>query len=264
MDKSAVRIIFKEVSHMAFLPVFFLILYLLFSVCDCIWALKRAHLESGRLKLSEVNQKLAAIYTRRFRTLKFCLMPLLLLFYLMSCRFGWPLTGMIRSQDISWLIILALISGWAGDTLLEVSPKLFPAGLGAFLLGHIFYIIAFASPFFSMSAPKKIPLILACALMSVVYVVYMIRELLSIEETKPLRIPFGLYLAALALLFVSASLRLSYRSPLSAGISLLGAALFITSDTLLAFRMFKRSDERGVMPTYTAAQLLLILGVLLG
>ena len=141
---------------MAFLPVFFLILYLLFSVCDCIWALKRAHLESGRLKLSEVNQKLAAIYTRRFRTLKFCLMPLLLLFYLMSCRFGWPLTGMIRSQDISWLIILALISGWAGDTLLEVSPKLFPAGLGAFLLGHIFYIIAFASPFFSMSAPKKI------------------------------------------------------------------------------------------------------------
>ena len=250
---------------MTYIPVIFFFLYILFSVCDCVWAEKRAHLEDGKITLDDVGKKLAKVYTRRFRLLKFCLMPLLLAFYLTSCLCGWPsllapLAGGFP-KTISWLIVLALVCGWAGDTLLEVSPKLFPAGLGSFLLGHVFYITAFARPFFSAEKPRLLPFFL-CLIVCLLYIAFMVRELFRIEATKPLRIPLGLYLLALVLLILSVSLRFSYASLLSACTGILGAALFITSDTILSFRMFKGLDERGIMSTYTAAQLLLVLSFL--
>ncbi|MBO4888870.1 MAG: lysoplasmalogenase [Firmicutes bacterium] len=246
---------------MIFIPILFLVLYLVFSACDSIWAERRAQLKDGKVSKEGLNQRLADLYTQRFRLLKFCLMPLLLAFYLASALLGWPLSGMLQPQPINWLIVLALICGWAGDVLLEVSPKLFPAGLGSFLAGHIFYIIAFARPFFqAQSSQRFLPLIL-CFVISVFYLLFMIHQLFQIEDTRPLRIPLGLYLGALVLLFLSTSLRFSYASPLSACLGLLGAILFTTSDTILSFRMFKGTGETGIMETYTAAQFLLVLAV---
>ena len=245
------------------------LLYILFSIGDCIWAEKRSHLRAGRLQPEDLTSLKRRIYTRRFRLLKFFLMPLLLGFYLSSSLLGWPLTVAFLPRSPLVSVIFALIFGWGGDTLLELSPALFPFGLFSFLLGHIFYVTAFLTPragaasvlSFPTFSRAVFPLILLLIL--VVYGVLMVRRLLFLPETKKLRVPLMLYLVMLIVLLLSAGLYLNAGRNLGGLLCFLGAALFVTSDSILAFHLFTDRPDSGVMETYTSAQLLLVLGLLL-
>ena len=156
-----------------------------------------------------------------------------------------------------------------GDTLLELSPALFPFGLFSFLLGHIFYVTAFLTPrtgaisvlSFPTFSRAVFPLILLLIL--VVYGVLMVRCLLFLPETKKLRVPLMLYLVMLIVLLLSAGLYLNAGRNLGGLLCFLGAALFVISDSILAFHLFTDRPDSGVMETYTSAQLLLVLGLLL-
>lgn len=253
---------------MELLSLAFFVLYILFSAGDCLWAEKRAALKRGTIREEDLR-RLKNLYTRRFRVLKFCLMPLLLLFYLSSSLWGWPfgLGSGLLPGPVELTIVLALIFGWAGDSLLELSPKLFPFGLFSFLLGHVFYILRFflRMGWDRIESPRLVSMILFGAVLAavIVYLSYMIREVFSIPETKKLRVPLILYLAALAMLVLSSGGLLSIRLDLPSGICFLGACLFVLSDSFLAFAMFKGRNEKGIMVTYTLAQLLLVLGALL-
>ena len=45
-------------------------------------------------------------------------------------------------------------------------------------------------------------------------------------------------------------------------LSWLGSIVFLISDTLLSYQTYTKSPQRGVMETYSIAQLLIVLGVI--
>ncbi|MBO6159753.1 MAG: lysoplasmalogenase [Firmicutes bacterium] len=247
----------------------FLVLYILCSLGDCLWADKRSRLKNGTLEEASVKSFYLKLYTRRFRVLKFTLMPLLLCFYLASSYWGWPFAISFLPKPPLIYIVLALLFGWLGDILLELSSRYFALGLASFLLGHIFYCLAFflsagAGSIFSADSVMPFILLGLLAALCVLYSVLMIRHLLFLPQTSKLRLPLVLYLFMLILLVFSSGIFLFMTRSAGALICLIGALLFITSDSILAFRLFKNGKERWIMPTYTLAQLAIILGMLIG
>ena len=244
---------------MDFIPVALLTLYVAASIIDSIWAEKRDDLRRGSLLPENMSRLLRKIYSRQYRYFKFTLMPLLLAFYVASCIFGWPETFKVGPQAPQVLIILALVFGWGGDAFLELSYKLFPLGVASFLIGHVFYIVHFMM---EVSWSMLSPWLLLAIPVYVVYLVFMAKSILPTPKAKPFTIPLIIYISSLVSLSISALLRLGSVNPLSFGLVLAGAVLFVLSDSLLAFHMFRGKGEVGVMETYTLAQLCLILGAL--
>ncbi len=146
-----------------------------------------------------------------------------------------------------WLV--GLFFGLAGDLFL-LSGRGFLPGLLSFLLGHIFYIAAFAQ---GMAGGPGPGLSLAVGLSALAIYAYFARLLVASRQKKYL-VPVLLYVAVTAVLVVMA---------IHSGIlypSVLGAVLFALSDFLLAFNKFARPSwyvEAGVSLTYYSAQWLL-------
>ncbi len=232
-----------------------LILYLAVAASDSILAeiinrfSRRTNRETRHRHVSEEQQK--QLY-HIFRILKFCLMPLLLLYYLAACaRSG---------SKPSDMIVLALGFGFGGDFLLEMGDKWFPLGTLSFLLGHVFYVIAFLLP---VRWATVLPALLVMAVPFAGYGVYMLVTLIRTPSAYPLRYVLTVYLAALISLSLSAFLRMTYTNLYSFLMVLIGSLLFLASDTILAFAQFQGKTRSGIMILYTAAQLLLIQGILL-
>jgi uncharacterized membrane protein YhhN len=154
----------------------------------------------------------------------------------------------------------------AGDVLLLVPGDLFLAGLGAFLLAHIAYVIAFNSTglVFNLGSFGIAGLI---ALLAVWLVRSLRRELRAAGRGK-LFTPVTIYSGVLALSLWSAVCTLLRPDwpILAAGLVALGAGLFFASDTLLAWNRFiyRLPGERMLsMVTYHLAQFALAGGVIL-
>ena len=232
-----------------------LIQYLAVAASDSILAeiinrfSRRTNRETRHRHVSEEQQK--QLY-HIFRILKSCLMPLLLLYYLAACaRSG---------SKPSDMIVLALGFGFGGDFLLEMGDKWFPLGTLSFLLGHVFYVIAFLLP---VRWATVSPALLVLAVPFAGYGIYMLVALIRTPSAYPLRYVLTVYLAALISLSLSAFLRMTYTNLYSFLMVLIGSLLFLASDTILAFAQFQGKTRSGIMILYTAAQLLLIQGILL-
>lgn len=166
-------------------------------------------------------------------------LPIIFILFLAFLKPGTPPT--------IWLV--GLFFGLAGDLFL-LSGRGFLPGLLSFLLGHIFYIAAFAE---AQPAAPGTGLAFAVALSSLAIYAYFARLLMASRQKKYL-LPVLLYVAVTAVLLAKA---------LQSGIlypSVLGAVLFGLSDFLLAFNKFSRQSwyvEAGVSLTYYPAQWLL-------
>jgi uncharacterized membrane protein YhhN len=148
----------------------------------------------------------------------------------------------------SWALLAALVLSLLGDVYLMLPDALFPAGLLAFLLGHLAYIAAFhAAPvtrliWFVIVAGASLPLAL---------------RILGAVREPPLRIGVGVYMAVISLMVASAIASGS----LTASI---GALLFFASDAMIALRRFVtrfNGDQLAVIVTYHLGQLLLVLAL---
>jgi len=148
----------------------------------------------------------------------------------------------------SWALLAALVLSLLGDVYLMLPDALFPAGLLAFLLGHLAYIAAFhAAPvtrliWFVIVAGASLPLAL---------------RILRAVRGPPLRIGVGVYMAVISLMVASAIASGS----LTASI---GALLFFASDAMIALRRFVtrfNGDQLAVIVTYHLGQLLLVLAL---
>ncbi len=188
---------------------------------------------------------------RAERIAKPLLMPLLLAFYLLSAKVPNP------------LIALALVCGFLGDTFLLGSGVFFLCGLFVFLLGHVFYITAFLKPpvFAAMT-----PLFWVSAiLLYVLYAVPVCRRLLPSVGPK-LRPAAILYMVFLLTMSCSSLLRYPCTDGTRFWLPFIGSLFFVASDTMLAFRAFRKDSckvpETAVMTTYLAAQALIVLGFL--
>ena len=181
--------------------------------------------------------------------LKPILIPLLILFVLVQ-----------RPQQFLPLIVGALVFSTLGDVFLLSDAELFfMLGLGSFFIAHILYCWIFSAALRREFAFKvnlwPLSIILTYLIVFLGYLWASLGELL---------IPVVAYAFIIStMLFLAWTWHLSAQKK-STFIILMGALLFVVSDSLLAISLFKSSfymDHFWVMLTYLAAQFLLIHGL---
>ncbi len=158
------------------------------------------------------------------------------------------------------ITLLALVFSLFGDILLifdDKSPNFFIAGLASFLLAHIMYVLIFLK---KRNPNQSLWLLLFLLILYAVGLFYFIKDGLG-----DMLIPVILYVLAIFSMVTSAYSRKGNLSRLSFNLVLIGALLFMFSDSLIALERFYRSfpfSSIAIMLTYGVAQLLIILGIL--
>ncbi len=163
--------------------------------------------------------------------------------------------------------ILALIFCWIGDTVLlfqATNELFFMAGLGSFLLAHIFYIItyrrhSYVRPLTESIATHKwrlaFPVILAGTGLVIVLYPYL----------GTLMLPVLAYALVLTIMTLTAVMRYGRTNHPSFWLVFFGALFFMASDSILAINKFMSPIGNGafvIMLTYCAAQFLIVEGIL--
>ncbi|HWA34863.1 MAG TPA: lysoplasmalogenase [Cyclobacteriaceae bacterium] len=175
------------------------------------------------------------------------------------------LIGYYLSSDAvrNTTFVRALFFCWTGDILLifqSEAPVFFMAGLGAFLIGQILYIISFRrmqeeGHGNELSVPQKMrfsfPVVLAgTGLVAILF-----------PKLAGLKFPVLLYAIALMLMVMTAIFRYGRTNPKSYWPMLFGAILFMISDATLAMNKFYSPVPTAglwIMLTYVAAQYLIV------
>lgn len=160
------------------------------------------------------------------------------------------------------LLAAALVFCMFGDVAMEVD--LVP-GIGMFLIAHLLYNADFLWHA-STVGPTIIPMAvsLVCFAVMVVYVFMLVRALQSTGPEIPpfiLRAGIFYFLLISATLSTSVLLWLTTNNPLGF-ITVIGAAFFILSDSLIGINAFRQKinhHELYIMPTYYLAIFLLAL-----
>ncbi|TCJ28992.1 lysoplasmalogenase [Nocardioides jejuensis] len=162
-----------------------------------------------------------------------------------------------------WLFV-ALAFGLLGDVLLlSDSVARFKAGLAAFLVGHLAYVLAFAAVGAGMWGATD----LATGFGPWIFVALMAAALAFTQQVLPnawksggpaLAVPMATYTLVIATM-------LWFAFATGLGLVALGAAIFVASDSILARDRFVAPLPRGhllVMITYLVGQALIVAGLL--
>lgn len=161
-------------------------------------------------------------------------------------------------------ILAALVFSWLGDILLMFSdpkPSFFLYGLVAFLTSHVFYIIAFSKPAHkALIIPlyKRHPWTL---LIPFGYAFYIYAELKS--DLGDMSVPVLIYVVVISTMLAVAMNRYGKVCAPSYAWILIGAILFVASDSILAINKFHHSIEYSrylIMLTYMLAQYSIVRG----
>ena len=198
---------------------------------------------------------LVAVYLNnesvRFIT-KPLLMPLLAIYLLQQ-------TSSATSSLKVW-IFLALFFSWVGDILLlfeERGSNFFLFGLSAFLVAQVFYIVFFHNI-------RMREYIRGNALLLLLVIVYysILVSVLS-PYLGNMRLPVRIYGVVLSFMVMLAMHTMLGKNKKAALWMMMGAILFVTSDSLLAFNKFFSSFNYAgliIMLTYGLAQLFITVG----
>jgi uncharacterized membrane protein YhhN len=167
--------------------------------------------------------------------------------------------GGVNRRQLS-LLVAAELFGFLGDTfLLSDEFVFFASGIGAFLIGHLFYITLFGRQ--SLKGINPMGWILSLVVMS--GLVYVLIRFLKVEG--PLLAPMAVYgMTLMMLIFSTLCGLLRFRQKLTWTLLFVGALLFTFSDCLIAAGTFGVIDfelrEFVIMATYLLAQSLLAIG----
>jgi uncharacterized membrane protein YhhN len=151
------------------------------------------------------------------------------------------------------LLFASLLFCAAADVALELAAgKYFVIGLGLFLIAHILLIVTFSRDFkFQIS---KIPVI-------VLLIVYSkMMGFVLMPSLKEMAIPVYIYMAAITLMGIFASLRAAKND-----FTLYGAISFIVSDSIIAINKFMMpvpAADYAIMITYYLSLFLIVYGFL--
>ncbi|MFX0072740.1 MAG: lysoplasmalogenase [Candidatus Hermodarchaeota archaeon] len=215
----------------------FLVVYFILAVADLFACLKD-------------NKKLEHI-------VKPLLMPILALYFIFATF----------TLGTDWLIVVALLFGCTGDIflMLENEEKYFVFGMVGFLIGHIFYIIAFL-----LSIGGNLMSFPMWGLLLILPVVIILS--LTFPKFKnnmgELKIPVYVYMVAIISMHFCAILRLA-AFDLSCPCFLfvwIGSILFIFSDSMIAVDTFNDDIEIShfhIMLTYILGQFLIAQGIIM-
>ena len=177
------------------------------------------------------------------------LLMISLLFYFTTGSMGYP----------KWRIpvIFALIFSWLGDVLL-LSNDLFLAGLAAFLVAHVLYIVAYHKTGAASGELKPLDAIKLAVLGAVLIAILF-------PKLGGMMIPVLAYAMVLLAMALWAHKRRGATSARSFMLVSSGAILFVISDGVIAVNKFAfevPGERILVMSTYIAAQYLIIRGLL--
>ena len=178
-----------------------------------------------------------------------------------------PALILLLAQDVNLisrkkLILLGLVFSWLGDLFLlfeTKTPLFFICGLASFLLTHVCYIIYFLnSPASSISGLKKRPIIF---LLVIVYGGSLFASLFP--YLGALKIPVLVYAIVIcSMLLCAVHVYPKVNAP-SNKFYVIGALLFVVSDSLLAVNKFYHPIYLAhvwIMLSYCMAQYLIVVG----
>lgn len=153
------------------------------------------------------------------------------------------------------LIISGLVFSLIGDIFLMLPSDKFIQGLASFFVAHILYIAAFSSgsgPFFDLL------LVIPAIVYSIIFL------LILLPKTGKLAVPVILYSAVLLVFLWQATGRYYYLPITSTTYVLLGAILFVISDSILGYTKFIKKGKLSsflIHSTYWSAQTFLALSI---
>lgn len=184
--------------------------------------------------------------------------PLTLLALTVSFALATDLAG------IALWFVLGLGFSLLGDIFLLLDARYFIAGLVAFLMAHLAYIVGFNQPL-----PPVNLFSLAMALMLAILAARVFKTIatgLSAHGQEGLRRPVLVYTLVITVMVLSAFNTLFNHAwqPSAALLVSLGATLFFVSDIILAYNRFVRPVKNGRvwnMMAYHLGQMALALGV---
>jgi len=189
------------------------------------------------------------------RITKVLLMPLAALTFSL-----WWLS--VSDAALPWLVVAGLLMGCAGDTLLlNHHHKVgLPLGLASFSVGHVLYIIQIWR--ITVAPAWWIFVLLALVYGAGVACLYV---RLFPYLPKAFRVPSIAYMLLISSLSVSAAAAAIPAFTLGAALVLAGTLLFMLSDGILSFEVFRTETHAShlkVMVPYIAAQTLISAGFL--
>jgi uncharacterized membrane protein YhhN len=188
--------------------------------------------------------------------LVYCSKPLLV-----GSLMAW-LASSIKSKDSTfykWPLI-ALLFSLSGDVLLmfeKMNPLFFIMGLICFLMAHIFYIIIFNN----IRVEKNISIKWWMILITLCYYSILLSTLFP--YLGEMKVPVIIYGAVISTVFFIALHLLFYKS-MANMLIVIGAVLFVASDSILAFNKFYSSFNYAgllIMLTYAFAQYCITKGI---
>jgi uncharacterized membrane protein YhhN len=152
-----------------------------------------------------------------------------------------------------WWFVAALAFSLVGDVLLMLPQDLFVAGLGAFLVGHLCYLAGFWA-----HGPGGLALAVAAVIVVAAVAPVGFRILKALGRERPLQVPVAAYMVVISAMLATA---------LATGnvVAGVGAALFVSSDTMIAWNRFVRpfgAADVAIMVTYHLGQAALVLSLL--
>lgn len=185
--------------------------------------------------------------------LKALIIPVLMIILILNARATW--------NRYHTMILLALVFSWFGDILLDVPVNyadLFIPGLICFLLAHVMYLtVFFATKGADFILKKRTCLFLPVALYGILllWILY--------PDLGAMKLPVTIYTVVILTMVCGAINRygkVNFRSWL---IVLIGALLFLLSDSGIAINKFLHpfyGSQVFIMSTYVAAQYLIVMG----
>ncbi len=151
--------------------------------------------------------------------------------------------------------VAALVCSLAGDVFLMLPTDRFVAGLSAFLLAHVLYIVGFFT-----DGPTLVAFVIAAVVVAAIIGALARRILPGVKRQDPALVaPVAAYIAVIGVMVATA---IAVGNPVAA----VGAALFAASDTMIAWSRFLGPFRRSgvwIMVTYHLGQAGLVFSLLI-
>jgi len=149
-------------------------------------------------------------------------------------------------------ILIGLLWSTLGDVLLMLPGDYFLYGLLSFLVAHMAYLVAFSKRerLFARLAPFAIYALIAAVVLAYVWP----------GIPAPMRIPVVVYVGALGAMAAQAAAIWTVRRDRASALAAIGGALFMLSDSLIAFNRFGEPFDASrwmVLTSYWVAQWLI-------
>jgi uncharacterized membrane protein YhhN len=198
-------------------------------------------------------------------TFKPLLMPVLMFWYYKETKLA---------TSFDKIILASLFFSWWGDNFLM--PEIFKTdinfllGLASFLIAHVLYILAFLTT--NIEGPSLIKKKPYFIIPFVIYGAFLLKTLFTanLKGFAEMSIPVIVYATVIMLMVISAINRYGKVLPSSFKWVLIGALMFMASDSFIALSKFTNLFEENqgaarllIMPLYILGQYLIVKGCVL-